>query len=629
MNILFVAPYPPSAIRVRSRQLIRGLARRGHRVTVATLWTDDAERAAVESLAEEGFEILSRRLSTARSGWNCFRCLTTSEEPLQAAFSWQPSLARALHEYLRSHDVDIVHVEHLRGSPFAVDLASHFRGAPRAPIVWDAVDCITHLFSETLRHGRSRRGRWMARLDLERTRRSESTLPLELDRTVVCSEPDRMHFQQVLRGDETRPSISIPPIEVVPNGVDLGHFTPADEAREPATLVMSGKMSYHANVTGALYLIRDVMPRVWSRRPDAKLSIVGKAPPRILRHLAGREPDRIDLTGYVPDIRPYVRQATLSVVPVLYGAGTQLKVLEAMACGTPVVSTAVGANGLGLEHGRDVVVANEPEVMADEIIDLLARPDRRERLGRAGRCYVEREHSWDASARRMESIYQSVLEDLEARPPGEIVWPGKPLSAGQAAAKTSIDYAASLLLLLALTPLLIVLAALIKLDSAGPVLHRRRVLGRDGRSFDAFKLRTMKRNGEELPRAGPDRPIPIEMVGKVRSDPRVTRIGRWLRRLSLDEVPQLLNVLRGEMSLVGPRMMSPEELERYGSLGRFVLSVKPGLTGLWQVSGRADLPPSERVRLDAEYVRSFSLRRDIRILIVDTPIAVLTGRGAY
>jgi lipopolysaccharide/colanic/teichoic acid biosynthesis glycosyltransferase len=628
MNILFVTPYPPSTIRVRSQQLIRGLTRRGHSLTVATLWNDGAERAAVERLVEEGFEVVTRRLTTARSGSNCLRCLPT-QEPLQAAFCWQPELAGAIYRYLCSNAVDIVHVEHLRGIRFALDLDSRYRGSPRPPIVWDAVDCISHLFSETLRHGRSRRGRWMARLDLERTRRYESTLPLEFDRTVVCSEPDRVHFQHLLRGAETRPGMSIPPIEVVPNGVDLGYFTPTDEVREPATLVLSGKMSYHANVTAALYLIRDVMPQVWSRRPDVKLSLAGKAPPRALRHLATREANRITVTGYVPDVRPYLRRATLSVVPVLYGAGTQLKVLEAMACGTPVVSTVVGTNGLGLIHGRDVVVANEPEALAGEILDLLASPDRRERLGRAGRRYVEREHSWDASAHRLESIYLGVVEDLETHPRMAFVRPDRPLSTGQMAVKTSIDYAVSVLLLLALTPLLIMLTALIKLDSEGPALHRRRVLGLRGRSFDAFKLRTMKPDGEELPRKGPDRPDAIEVGGKVKSDPRVTRVGSWLRRLSLDELPQLFNVLRGEMSLVGPRMMSPEELARYGPLGSQVLSVKPGMTGLWQVSGRANLPHGERVRLDAEYVRSFSLRRDMRILVVDTPIAVLTGRGAY
>jgi lipopolysaccharide/colanic/teichoic acid biosynthesis glycosyltransferase len=229
----------------------------------------------------------------------------------------------------------------------------------------------------------------------------------------------------------------------------------------------------------------------------------------------------------------------------------------------------------------------------------------------------------------MESVYLGVLEDLEAQPSRAFARPGRPLSTGQRAVKASIDYAVSVLLLLALAPLLLMLTALIKLDSAGPALHRRRVLGLGGRSFDAFKLRTMRPAGEKPLVEIPDRLDAIEASVKVKSDPRVTRLGRWLRRFSLDEVPQLLNVLRGEMSLVGPRMMSPEELKRYGALGRDVLSVKPGMTGLWQVSGRADLPAGERVRLDAEYVRSFSLRRDIRILIVDTPIAVLNGRGAY
>jgi lipopolysaccharide/colanic/teichoic acid biosynthesis glycosyltransferase/glycosyltransferase involved in cell wall biosynthesis len=628
MNILFVVPYPPSAIRVRSQQLIRGLARRGHKLTVATLWSDDAERAAVEKLMEEGFEVVSRRLTTARSGWNCLRCLP-SREPLQAAFSWQPELAGAIHRYLSAQDIDIVHVEHLRGARFARDLASGCRGSVRPPIVWDAVDCISHLFCETLRHGRSRRGRWMARLDLERTRRCESTLPFELDRTVVCAEPDKDRLEDLLRGTATAPGTWIPPIEVVPNGVDLGYFTPTEEASEPATLVLSGKMSYHANVTAALHLMGDIMPHVWSRRPDVKLSIVGQAPPRALRQLATREADRITLTGYVPDVRPHLRRATLSVVPLLYGAGTQLKVLEAMACGTPVVSTAVGTNGLGLRHGRDVVVANQPKALADEILDLLEKPDRRERFARAGRRYVEREHSWDVSARRLESIYLSVLEDPEVHPQGTSAWSKRPLSTGQIAVKTAIDYAVAALLLPALAPLLMLLTALIKLDSPGPALHRRRVLGRGGRSFDAFKLRTMKLDGEQIPERVPDRNGAIEADSKVKDDPRVTRVGHWLRRFSLDEVPQLLNVLRGEMSLVGPRMMSPAELGRYGAAGHHVLSVKPGITGLWQVSGRADLPPAERVRLDAEYVRGFSLRGDIKILVVDTPLAVLTGRGAY
>jgi len=115
---------------------------------------------------------------------------------------------------------------------------------------------------------------------------------------------------------------------------------------------------------------------------------------------------------------------------------------------------------------------------------------------------------------------------------------------------------------------------------------------------------------------------------KLRDDPRVTRVGRILRRWSLDELPQLLNVLRGEMSLVGPRMLTPEEISRYGRWALNLLTVKPGITGLWQVSGRADLPYSERVRLDLFYIRNYSLWLDLAILAQTIP-AVIRKRGAY
>lgn len=633
MTVLFVVPYPPSAIRVRSWQLIRGLRRRGHHVTVATLWNGEEEWTAVESLVQEGYEVVSRPLGSGRSAWNCLRCLP-SRYSVQAAFCWHPDLARSIGRHLTAQTTDVVHVEHLRGSRYALALDYRLT-RQRPPIVWDSVDCISDLFSETLRHDRSGRGRWMARLDLQRTLLCEATLPFRVDRTVVCSDPDRDGLVRLTEPVAIARGRSSPALDVVPNGVDLDYFTPGVQAREPATLVLSGKMSYHANVTAARFLIQDVMPRVWSRRSDVRLSIVGRGPPSALRRLAARQADRITITGSVPDIRPYLRRATLSVVPVLYAAGTQLKALEAMACGTPVVSTAVGVSGLGVRGDRELAVANAPAALADEILDLLERPERREGLGRAGRRYVEREHSWAESARRLESVYGQAIEarvraSRESNVRVPVTGLPRALGMGQRTVKAAIDYLIALLLLLPLASLLLLLAPLIKLDSGGPVLHRRRVLGLGGRSFDALKLRTMRHEDGKGTRAEAfDRLGGVENGGKPKHDPRVTRVGRWLRRFSLDELPQLLNVLRGEMSLVGPRIMSPPELADYGGLGRVVLSVRPGMTGLWQVSGRGDLPRSERVRLDAEYVRRFSIGRDLRILFLDTPVAVLTGRGAY
>jgi lipopolysaccharide/colanic/teichoic acid biosynthesis glycosyltransferase len=176
---------------------------------------------------------------------------------------------------------------------------------------------------------------------------------------------------------------------------------------------------------------------------------------------------------------------------------------------------------------------------------------------------------------------------------------------------------------------MVVIGVLIKIDSQGPVFHRRRVLGLGGKEFDAFKFRTMRIDGDEILRQHPELITQLEKEGKLKNDPRVTRTGLMLRRFSLDELPQLFNVLLGQMSLVGPRMIAPEEGEKFGRLKWNLLTVKPGITGLWQVSGRSDLSYEERVRLDMHYIRNYSIWMDLQILVIQTPAAVLKSRGAY
>ncbi len=177
-------------------------------------------------------------------------------------------------------------------------------------------------------------------------------------------------------------------------------------------------------------------------------------------------------------------------------------------------------------------------------------------------------------------------------------------------------------------PLLAVAAAALKLDSPGPVFHRARRVGRGGRSFTFLKLRSMRADAEELRGLLLHRNITQGPTFKLHDDPRVTRVGRWLRKTSLDELPQLLHVLAGDMSLVGPRPPFPEEVEHYEPWMRRRLDVRPGLTCLWQIRGRSDLPFDEWMRLDVEYVERHSLRLDAMILVLTVP-AVLSGRGAY
>lgn len=194
--------------------------------------------------------------------------------------------------------------------------------------------------------------------------------------------------------------------------------------------------------------------------------------------------------------------------------------------------------------------------------------------------------------------------------------------------KTALDYSLSLLLMIVVLPLLVIIAIAIKLDSPGPVLYRRRVLGLGASEFDAFKFRTMVTNGDEVLAAAPDAQALLDADHKLKDDPRVTRVGNWLRRSSLDELPQLLNVLRHEMSLVGPRMISPAELSKYDQWDMNLLTVLPGITGLWQVSGRSDLSYGQRVNLDMQYIRNWSIWLDLQLLFQTVP-AVIRGDGAY
>jgi exopolysaccharide biosynthesis polyprenyl glycosylphosphotransferase len=194
--------------------------------------------------------------------------------------------------------------------------------------------------------------------------------------------------------------------------------------------------------------------------------------------------------------------------------------------------------------------------------------------------------------------------------------------------KRCLDVAVSMAVLALVTPLIALLALLIRLESGSPSLLRQVRVGLDGKPFVCFKLRTMRAGAEHLqhvlaPANQADGPL-----FKLRNDPRCTRVGRHIRRWSLDELPQLWNVLRGEMSLVGPRPALPHEVAQYQAHQRRRLEAKPGLTGPWQVSGRSDLPFDEMVMMDVNYVENWSLAFDLRI-ILRTFIAVLTRHGAY
>ena len=202
------------------------------------------------------------------------------------------------------------------------------------------------------------------------------------------------------------------------------------------------------------------------------------------------------------------------------------------------------------------------------------------------------------------------------------------LTGTETVTKFLLDYILTIISLVILSPFLVAVALLIKLSSPGPVIHKRLVMGLNGKQFHALKFRTMVVNGNEVLENYPDLKDELARNHKLKNDPRITRIGAFLRRFSLDELPQLFNVLKRDMSLVGPRMISPVEMSMYKQFDMNLLTVLPGITGLWQVSGRSDISYEERVQLDMYYIRNWSIWLDLQLLLETIP-AVLKARGAY
>jgi glycosyltransferase involved in cell wall biosynthesis len=411
-------------------------------VTLGTLWTSVTEQEDLERLAQMGLRVLAQPMPAWQSAANSL-VTVPSATPLQAAYSWRPELFRSVLALVEAQHFDAIHVEHLRGSRYGLELLRSLQGhAARPPVVWDSVDCISHLFAQAAAQSRSTKGKLMTSFELPRTQRYEGRLVRTFDHTVVTSTIDKAALVALATRGSSPDGMAVrevsDAIAVVPNGVDLEHFSFCGlEDRHSNRIVFSGKMSYHANVTAALHLVNDIMPLVWVQRPDVEVWLVGKDPAPELRALATKAPDsaadgrtgsrtdsrtdsgvggRVVVTGEVPAIQDYIQGAAVAVAPLLYGAGIQNKVLEAMACGAPVVASPQASQSLAARPGEDFLVADTPAEFAAALLGLLNSPLRRAQMGRAGRGFVETNHSWDSAVRQLETIYADCAARLSLQP---------------------------------------------------------------------------------------------------------------------------------------------------------------------------------------------------------------------
>ena len=350
------------------------------------------------------------------------------------------------------------------------------------------------------------------------------------------------------------------------------------------------------------------------------LMVLGRVGARVVLHRARRRGKclhRVLAVGQIGDIEHLVQQLEnrdhhgLHVVGACAIAGDRTEILP----GVPILGVPSDARRAAAEVRADTVAVTSSGV-----------------LGRAGL----RRLAWQLEGSDTGLLLTPELTDVagprvQVRPVGDLslLQVSEPKFSGASRlAKAAFDRGVAAIALLALSPVLLCIAILIKLDSRGTVFFRQTRSGLGGKPFSIYKFRSMVPTAEDLLLDLTDQNESKGTLFKIRRDPRVTRIGRVLRRLSLDELPQLLNVVRGHMSLVGPRPPLPSEVERYADDTRRRLLVKPGLTGLWQVSGRSDLSWEESVRLDLYYVENWSFVLDI-VILARTVVAVAAGRGAY
>lgn len=228
--------------------------------------------------------------------------------------------------------------------------------------------------------------------------RAERHYLARADHALAVSGVDRSYFSEFI--DPAK-------ISVIPTGVDVDYFRPAPGLETPHALVFTGSLDWMPNQDGVAWFARQILPRIRRRLPQVSLTVVGRQPTADLQALAARD-SAIQLTGRVDDVRPFVHQAAVYVVPLRIGSGTRLKIFEAMAMGKAVVSTTIGAEGLEVSPGENILLADEPEEFADCIVGLLENPARRAALARAARRVVEENFSWASAAARLEGVLARV-----------------------------------------------------------------------------------------------------------------------------------------------------------------------------------------------------------------------------
>jgi glycosyltransferase involved in cell wall biosynthesis len=312
---------------------------------------------------------------------------------------WSPELNERLVARLQDEPFDIVEIEGIEMAPYLPTIEAI---RPKLFVIYDAHNAEWILQKRACLTDLKNPARWPAAIyswiQWHRLRRYEGTLMSRVDHTIAMSAQDKVALRDLMFDA---------PISVIPNGVDLKAYHHFSGLPIYHDLLFTGKMDFRPNVDAVLWFGLEVLPLIQAQRPGTTFAVVGQRPhPRldVLRDKPG-----ITITGYVNDVRPYIAGTTVYVAPLRVGGGTRLKLLEAMTMGKAIISTALGAEGFPVGDGQELMLADEPDIFAEKVIELLNNPGRRRELGDKGQAFAYANYGWDKLVPQLEKVYEAGL----------------------------------------------------------------------------------------------------------------------------------------------------------------------------------------------------------------------------
>jgi glycosyltransferase involved in cell wall biosynthesis len=425
MHILFltqIIPYPPDAgPKVKTWHVLRYLASRGHRVTLASFVRQEEEEhvSALKEVCQEVYTVPISRSRLVDAGY-WVRSHFTGRPFLIERDDLQ-KMRNVVENVLTTQNIDVIHADQLTMTQYGLRKDSHgvFRGmnntrglekhnqVDKPFLIFDAHNAVWTILERMSDHVP-----WyirpLATIEARKVKKYEGEIVTEFDHTFAVTEIDRKSLlsasDTVSRGKLSREKV----VSIVPIAVDTSKIKPVQLIDTSFSILTLGSLHYPPNADGIRWFFQEVFPIIKEKIPEAQLTIIGKNPPHDFIRFAEKNSEFVNVTGYVPDLEPYLKKAAVVAIPVRAGGGMRVRILEALAYGEAVVTTTIGLEGIDAKSGKEVLVADSPQAFAGAVIRLLEDFGLRKDLAQNGRRLVEKNYDWRVVYKNIDHVYQEI-----------------------------------------------------------------------------------------------------------------------------------------------------------------------------------------------------------------------------